>query len=187
MSQRRDELAQGTLDYLLRQGVAGLSLRPLAAEIGTSARLLVYHFGSREGLITAAMDELRRRVQDSFAQMTARSGRTSNQSVLRTFWNWTLHPDNVPLMRLLFEVQVLALQNPDEYARYLEGSSSSWLDLIETSLPPSTDNRTVATLCAAVIDGLFLEYLSTGEKARTTRALETFDRMLASRPTRDKS
>jgi AcrR family transcriptional regulator len=178
MSQRRDELTARSLDYLLRHGVAGLSLRPLAAEIGTSARLLVYHFGSKEGLVTAAMDELRRRVQESFGQMMARPGKTRKKDVMRTFWDWTLHPKNVPHMRLLFEVQVLAVQSPDKYARYLEGTSSSWLDLIETSLPPSTEKRIVATLCAAVIDGLLLEYLSTGDKVRTTKALEVFDRIL---------
>jgi hypothetical protein len=70
------------------------------------------------------------------------------------------------------------VQSPDKYARYLEGTSSSWLDLIETSLPPSTEKRIVATLCAAVIDGLLLEYLSTGDKVRTTKALEVFDRIL---------
>jgi hypothetical protein len=124
------------------------------------------------------MDELRRRVQESFTQMMARPGKARKKDVMRTFWDWTIHPKNVRHMRLLFEVQALAVQNPDKYARYLEGTSSSWLDLIETSLPPSTDKRIVATLCAAVIDGLLLEYLSTGDKVRTTKALEVFDRIL---------
>jgi hypothetical protein len=77
-------------------------------------------------------------------------------------------------MRLLFEVQALALQNPAAYARYLKGTSSSWLELIEGSLPPGKSNRAIATLCAAVIDGLLLEYLSTGDLRRTTKALDHF-------------
>jgi AcrR family transcriptional regulator len=180
MSRRRDELIQGSLDYLLRHGVAGLSLRPLAAEIGTSARLLVYHFGSKEGLITAAMDELRRRIQASFTRMMVRRGKAQEKDVLRTFWGWTLKPKNASHIRLLFEVQVLAMQNPDTYARYLESTSSSWLELIEAALPPSSDKRIVATLCTAVIDGLLLEYLSTGDKVRTTKALEAFDDIMFS-------
>ena len=123
-------------------------------------------------------------VSFSFAQMMARSDETNRKHVMRRFWDWTVHPENVPHMRLLFEVQALALQNPDKYARYLEGTSSSWLDLIEPSLPPSKDKRIVATLCAAVIDGLLLEFLSTGEKVRTTKALEIFDRILFSRARR---
>jgi hypothetical protein len=68
---------------------------------------------------------------------------------LRTFWDWTTDPRNSPYLRLLFEVQMLALQNPTAYAHYLKGTSSSWLALIETALLPSADRRARATLCAA--------------------------------------
>jgi AcrR family transcriptional regulator len=174
MSERREELIEKALDYFLKHGLAGLSLRPLAAQIGTSARLLVYHFGSKDGLIAAVMDEVRARTQKSFAASLAHPARNARNGVMRRFWAWITHPANVRYMRLLFEVQVLALQNPAVYARYLEGTSSSWLELIESSLPPSKSNLSVATLCAAVIDGLLLEYLSTGDRRRTTGALDLF-------------
>ncbi|MDD5564904.1 MAG: TetR/AcrR family transcriptional regulator [Thermoanaerobaculaceae bacterium] len=178
MSERRQELIGKALDYMLAHGVAGLTLRPLAGAIGTSARLLVYHFGSKDGLITAVMDEVRARAQRSFAEAVAGPGKGTGKGVMRTFWDWTVHPANVGYMRLLFEVQVLALRDPATYGPYLEGTSRSWLGLIETSLPPSRSNRAVATLCTAVIDGLLLEYLSTGDGRRTTRALEYFGRLM---------
>jgi AcrR family transcriptional regulator len=181
MSERRDELIEKSLDYFLEHGVAGLSLRPLAGAIGTSARLLVYHFGSKDGLIQAVMDEVRARIQKSFAATAAQSARGSAHGVMRAFWAWITRPANVRPLRLLFEVQVLALQNPRVYARYLQGTSSSWLDLIEESLPPSKDRRVVATLCAAVIDGLLLEYLATGDRRRTTDALALFSRQIPGR------
>jgi hypothetical protein len=81
-------------------------------------------------------------------------------------------------VRLLFEVQVLALQHPAAYARYLEGTTSSWLAIIESMLPQSPERRPTATLCAAVIDGLMLEYLSTGDLRRTSAALEIFSSLL---------
>jgi AcrR family transcriptional regulator len=175
MSERREELIEKALAYLLKHGLAGLSLRPLAAQIGSSARLLVYHFGSKDGLVAAVMDEVRARTQTSFAASAAAAGKGArNGGVMRRFWAWILHPTNLPYMRLLVEVQALALQNPAVYARYLEGTSSSWLELIESSLPPSKSSRATATLCAAVIDGLLLEYLSTGDRRRTTVALDLF-------------
>jgi hypothetical protein len=103
---------------------------------------------------------------------------------MRAFWDWIVRPANLRPMRLLFEVQILALQNPKVYAHYLEGTSSSWLTLIERSLPPSKDRRAVATLCAAVIDGLLLEYLSTGDRRRTTAALDVFARRMQPRTRR---
>jgi len=178
MSGRREELVGGALEYFLEHGVAGLSLRPLAGRIGTSARLLVYHFGSKDGLVTAVMDEVRARLQRSFAALAGAPRAGGGGRAMRAFWAWTIRPENVPYLRLLFEVQALAMQDPARYARYLEGTSSSWLQLIEAAMPPSPERRARATLCAAVIDGLLLEYLGTGDARRTTRALALFDRML---------
>lgn len=183
MSERRDELLQKSLDRFLQSGVAGLSLRPLAEDIGTSARLLIYHFGSKEGLITAVMEQVRARVQASFHQVMSNRKREKGTGVMASLWAWMTDAANLPCLRLLLEVQVLALQDPETYAAYLEGGSSSWLDLIEAGLPPSPDRRAVATLCAAVMDGLFIEYLSTGDLRRTTAALATFDGVMRrSRP-----
>ena len=182
MSERRAELIDKSLDYFLEHGAAGISLRPLAAATGTSARLLVYHFGSKDNLVAAVLDEVRNRLQKSFADLLASSRRGKRRSALQAFWSWTIRAENLPYLRLLFEVQVLALQNPDRYAQYLEGTSTSWLELIEGSLPPSRDRRSIATLCVAVIDGLLLEYLSTGDVKRTTRALKLFDRMVERSP-----
>ena len=180
MSERREELIEKALQCFLRHGLVGLSLRPLAGKIGSSARLLIYHFGSKEGLIAAVMGEVQARTQKSFAAAAARSAKGARNEVMRSFWAWITDPANVPSMRLLFEVQVLALQKPGVYARYLEGTSSSWLDLIERSLPRTKANRSVATLCAAVIDGLLLEYLSTGDLRRTTSALDHFSALMRS-------
>jgi AcrR family transcriptional regulator len=181
MSERREELIEKALDYFLEHGLAGLSLRPLAEHIGTSARLLVYHFGSKDGLVTAVMHEVQARAQASFAAAAARHKTGSANRPLHVFWTWVIHPSNIRSMRLLFEVQALALQNPAGYAHYLEGTSSTWLELIEGALPPSKRNRVVATLCAAVVDGLVLEYLNTGDRSRTTQALDLFTQLMQNR------
>ena len=96
--------------------------------------------------------------------------------------SWTTHPDNLPYALLLYEIQVLALRNPKAYGAYLEGSSSGWLALILASMPPSPEALSKATLCAALIDGLLLELLATGDLPRTTAALELFSRLMQSQP-----
>ncbi len=48
---RRDEVAQAATDYVLEHGLVGLSLRPMAAELGTSDRMLLYHFASKDDLV----------------------------------------------------------------------------------------------------------------------------------------
>jgi hypothetical protein len=123
------------------------------------------------------MDRIRDRIQKSYAQMPADPACRADD-LMSAFWTWVIHPKNVRYMRLLIEVQILAIQNPGGYARYLKGTSSSWLDLIEASLPPGSEKRAIATLCQAVIDGLLLEYLSTGDGRRTTKALGLFSHLI---------
>ncbi|MFZ6742343.1 TetR/AcrR family transcriptional regulator [Undibacterium sp. JH2W] len=173
---RRDELRDNALDYFLANGLAELSLRPLAEQIGTSARLLIYHFESKEKLITVVMDEARSRVQQSVIKMMHA---TQGEASMELFWSWITDNDNIRYVRLLFEVQVLALQNPAVYAQFLSDTSSSWLEVLEHGLPESAERRTIATLCSAVIDGLVLEYMSTGDLDRTTAALKFFVRLLS--------
>ena len=172
---RKNELRDKALDYFLEHGLAELSLRPLADEIGTSSRLLIYHFESKEKLIAAVMDEARSRTQQSFAELITQA---SNDADLRLLWEWATDAKNVGYARLLFEVQVLALRKPEIYAQYLGDASASWLNVIESRIPKSPHSRAIATLCGAVIDGLLLDYMSTGELGRTTDALNIFDALL---------
>src|SRR3954466_507328 len=47
----RERLLAAAMEHVAEHGVGDLSLRALAAALGTSHRMLIYHFGSREGLL----------------------------------------------------------------------------------------------------------------------------------------
>jgi len=174
---RRSAILDKALDYLLDHGVADLSLRPLAKASGTSARLLIYHFGSRDGLLSAVMDEVRDRMQRDFVSIATGAAK-SHASPLDAFWAYATKADSRRYLRLLFEVQVLALHRPKEFEKYLARTSASWLSLVEGAIGKGKNSAALATLCVAVIDGLLLELLSTGDKRRTTDALSLFQRLL---------
>ena len=167
------------LEHFLEQGVADATLRPVAESVGSSARLLVYHFGSKEELLAAVVSEVQSRLQtffaDAFQSAPARGGKVA----LRSFWDQALRPKNLRLFRLLFEVQILALQNPGRYGPLLRGNSESWLSVISQVLLPSKERRQRAVLCAAVVDGLLLEVLSGGSRTQATAALDEFLRLVA--------
>ena len=61
---KRDELLRDVVAYLEREGVANLSLRPLAAELDTSARMLLHYFGSKEALVARALAVARPDIDD---------------------------------------------------------------------------------------------------------------------------
>ena len=52
----RDELLARAVAWFGEHGVGDTSLRTLAAGIGTSHRMIIYHFGSREGLLGAVVE-----------------------------------------------------------------------------------------------------------------------------------
>jgi AcrR family transcriptional regulator len=176
--ERRGELAQAAAGYLLAHGVGGLSLRPLAAATGTSARLLIYHFGSKERLLIEAMGIIRARARAEVAAMlSAPAGRDDLGELVRGFWRWCTAKRNRPYLRLVFEVHGLALQDPARYAGYLHGAIAHWIELLGAALAPGFGRRrarATATLIVGAIDGLLMDYLSTGELKRTTEALELF-------------
>ena len=170
----RDRLLQDCLTYFLHHGVANLSLRPLAAAAGTSARMLLHYFGSKEALIAEVMGRMQGRLQDEFRELLACRPSEPRSNPLPRFWKVLSRKRNQFSLRLLFEVQMLALQNPRRYRRYLTQTSVTWRGLIEQALPAKQRNAVNATLHNAVLDGLLLELLSTGDLRRTSRALMLF-------------
>lgn len=176
-SQRREDLLNASIEYLLENGVADLSLRPLAAKVGSKARLLVYHFGSKDALITDAMLVVRERVKENFAGLV-RSGRDRKPSqIVQDFWAWATSRENERYLRLFFEVHGLALQNPKQYGRYLEGAFTTWVESMELILPATLSRaecRALASLAVGTVVGLMLDYLSSGDKKRTSDAVAQF-------------
>ena len=171
MSTRKDELLDAAIAYVVETGVANLSLRPMAEALGTSARILLFHFGSKEGLLQAVFAAMHARLQASFAAMAA----TPSEAVpLKRFWQWAIAKENAPVLRTLYEAHVVAAQNPHVYGRYLEQASADWQQAALRALSPGLRSGPMATLCIAVFDGLFLELMRTGERARLTRALDQF-------------
>src|SRR5215216_6725514 len=65
----RDRLLAAAIDYVLANGFSNFSLRQLAAAIGTSHRMLIYYFGSKEGLLVAVIRSVEAAQRDFFAQL----------------------------------------------------------------------------------------------------------------------
>jgi hypothetical protein len=79
-----------------------------------------------------------------------------------------------PYLRLLYETQIIALQNPAHYGAYLQRASTAWQRIAFDSMSESLRSTSLATLCIAVFDGLMLELMATGDRRRLSRALDEF-------------
>ena len=174
MSSRKVQLRDAALKYLVEHGVANISLRPLAAELETSPRILMFHFRSKEGLLQDVFEELHTRLQASLSAMDSSSSNPSRVPPLRRFWQWATSKENFPYFRLLYEIQIIALQNPQEYGRYLQKASGNWQAIALGLMSPSLKTKTMASLCIAVFDGLMLDLMSGGDKRHLSESLDLF-------------
>lgn len=165
-------------DYVLEHGLAGLSLRPLASALGTSTRMLLYDFSSKEELVMAVLTEIRRReaaMLDGYAHASSASG----PELVRAVWDWAGSVERVPFMRLFFEVYIDAMAHPGSYSQQGQAMVTEWLDQFGAALAGPSADAASATLVIAVLRGLLLDRLSTGNAERTDRALELFTQLIA--------
>lgn len=180
-SARASELLEAAYTYALGHGLAELSLRPLAAAIGSSPRVLLYLFGSKDGLIRALLARARR---DELA-LVERVGRARGpggqdgdlSSTALELWRWLADDAHRALLTLWAESYVRSLTEPQgPWAGFAEATVRDWLELLagaqgaaERATPAGAARR---TLVLAVLRGALLDLLATGDAERTTAAVE---------------
>ena len=169
----RARLRDQAVDYVISRGLGDLTLRPLAKALKTNARMLVYHFRSREGLMREVLKGLRER-EDARIQSWFHTGempRTLAQ-FLRWYWKRVSAPQVRPTIRLIFELYASALRDPQEYPGVLEDPLTYWQKLTEKAGVPSKVDGVEATVLLATTRGLLLDLCATGDRVRVGAAME---------------
>jgi AcrR family transcriptional regulator len=171
----RQRLLDAAIDYVAGHGLTDLSLRRLAAELGTSHRMLIHHFGSRNGLWVAIVREVERRQLAAIGDLVP-DPTASYAEAMRAWWRHISDPSLWPNERLFFEIYGQALQGRPAAGELLDGIVDSWLGPatemgVAMGLPRATAEAS-ARLGIAVTRGLLLDLLATGERERVDAALE---------------
>jgi AcrR family transcriptional regulator len=150
-----------------------MSLRPLAEAVGSSPRVLLFLFGSKDGLVKALLERSR---ADELALLDAvrRDGGTRAEAALR-LWSWLASPEHRNVLALWAEAYARSLIEPDgPWAGFARRTVEDWLALL-AGFPTGDDGPAAAaerTLVLAVLRGALLDLLATGDRARVTRAVE---------------
>jgi AcrR family transcriptional regulator len=160
-TQRREALLDAAVDYVVEHGLAGLSLRPLAAALGTDAPVLLHHFGSKDNLLVLLLN----RVRDRLRTLARSATGDEPTDQLGAVWEWTSDPRHEALFRLFFEAYGLALQRPVRYAEFLDHVVADWIDELTPAVGADR-----ATLAVAAVRGLLLDLLTTGDRDRVDAA-----------------
>jgi AcrR family transcriptional regulator len=172
---QRQKLLEAAIESVKGHGLTDLSLRRLAEELGTSHRMLIHHFGSKEGLWVAIIRAVEAQQLGGIADF-APDPSISFADATRAWWRHISDPLLWPNERLFFEVYGQALQGREPAVELLDGIVDSWLEPIAamaeaTGLPRDTAEA-FARLGIAVTRGLLLDLLATGDRAGVDAAME---------------
>ncbi|MBO9534091.1 MAG: TetR/AcrR family transcriptional regulator [Solirubrobacteraceae bacterium] len=169
---RRRKLISQATDYVLEHGLVGLSLRPVAAALGTSDRMLLYHLGSKDQLVIEIIRESTRRSVD---ELRALAPSASPRDAVLEQWRLRTGEQQQRCERLYVEASTLGLfQEP--YASEVVASNEEWIGAVRDHLAASgvPGDRLVGV--AALLDAAFMGFeldapLGPGEAMRGVEAL----------------
>jgi AcrR family transcriptional regulator len=169
-SARRAELVAGLIEYSAQHGLSDMSLRPLAAAVGSSPRMLLYFFGSKEGLIREILMRSRDNQMILAEQWLQEAGSPAER--VERLWQWLADPSHAGIERLFFESYARSLHDDDGAWRgFGEKSVHDWLPVIDRLLrtaarPSRSSGKAVPTFILATLRGLLIDLLATGNRAR---------------------
>ncbi len=168
----RQQLLDACTDYALENGLPD-RLSPFAEATQTSARMLIYHFGTRDQLLVEVLRCARRRQIDVFTGLLQVRDDEPYAHTLRNAWSRISGSEGQHYFRLLDRLHGVAGESLWPGFRVV--ATTDWLDPLESGLR-SIGRSELATLTLAVIRGLLLDLDSTGD---TTRVDQAFDHFLA--------
>ena len=177
LSPRRDELLELAYHYVLEHGMTGLSLRPLATAVGSSPRVLLFLFGSKDGLVRALLARARADELALLKRVEPINPDSGLAVVAAAVWRWLAADEHRALLRLWTEAYARSLVERDgPWADFARATVEDWLALLATTQPPEQRELPAAvaerTLVLAVLRGALLDLLATDDRMRTTAAVE---------------
>jgi AcrR family transcriptional regulator len=180
----KERLLDAVIEHFTADGLADQSLRRIAEAVGSSHRMLIYHFGSRDGLLVAVVREVEARTQAQFAAV-AESADDRTDELIRRMWAYVADPALGDFERLFFALYGRALQGDEATRPLLKDEIEHWLEvqvaLTQRAGVPEEAARPHARLGLAVTRGLLLDLLATGDRAGVDAALDVFARGYAGR------
>jgi AcrR family transcriptional regulator len=161
--ERRQELLDAVVKECAAHGIGDRSLRDIAAAVGTSHRMLLHHFGSRNELLLAIVDEVERRQRALLHELP-----TEPAAAVAAMWANLRRPELRPFERLFFECYARGVQGEQPFARMLPGAVDAWLSEDETTDPA------LVRLGLAVMRGLLLDLVATDDRRGVDAAAQAF-------------
>ena len=169
---RRETLLDQVTDHVLQHGLIGLTLRPVAAAIGTSDRMLLYHFRSRDELVAAVVARASDRGVAELEALPAADGvRPGVNRLWQAFLTEPLHG----FLDVYCQAAATGLIGREPYLSVVRESNDRWSDALERYLvrcgAPQEKVARIVTLVDSSLFGFHLD-LATDKPAELIRGVD---------------
>jgi AcrR family transcriptional regulator len=174
--QKKQELLEQCLAVTIEVGVLDCSINAIAKRIGTSGRMLIYHFGSKQELERQLISLLEMRLREklwTFQGVSLEEADCLTEPLLE-MWEHLTSPEMRGLLKLTMELNQRAIQGDSETQRFLERESQQWID----SLSTLTNDKAIALSLFHLFQGAILDFLTTGNAQRGQQTIKAFTRTL---------
>ncbi len=174
----RDDLLARAVAWFAEHGVGDTSLRTLATGIGTSHRMLNYHFGSREGLLGAVIEAVEHGEREMLARFLAEA--EDPYAGAERFWAHVADAART-FAPLYFELAGHAMRGEPYAVGLRDWLSTGWneplTDLWRAFGYPEREAEVLARVNLATVRGLLFELALTGDRAGADAAMATMTAM----------
>jgi AcrR family transcriptional regulator len=176
----RQSLLTDAVEHFAKNGIGDASLRSIATSIGTSHRMLIYHFGSREGLLAEVVRTVEQQQRDLLATLSQTDRPIAEQA--DEFWRRVTEAALI-YGPLFFELSAHAMQNLPHTEALKGDLISVWLppliDLcVRAGIPPE-EAPAYARLGLAASRGLLFDLLLTGDRVGVDEASALLNRLFS--------
>lgn len=166
--ERRAELLRDVVGYLLDHGVHQTSLRPLASALKTSTYTFVYHFGTKEDLLSEALDEIAIRHGAAIEQMTT----GTLDDFIRRYWSWNFDSDGLRTIRVVTDARSLARVQGELFRPFVRSITSSLQSAVERRLEHDGRARAEAPVITMALTGALADLASLDDASTSDETIE---------------
>lgn len=168
-------LLDAVISFLSRNGVGSVSMREIGAAVGSSHRMLSYHFGTRDELLREVSLEVEGRQRERFVSLIEDESLTPSD-VMRLMSEGLTAPDLAPHETLFFELYARSLR--DEGDTFAADAVERWIEpvsrLFERVGLEGESARSEARLALAISRGILLDFLATNDREATQAASDRY-------------
>ncbi|WP_328454155.1 TetR/AcrR family transcriptional regulator [Amycolatopsis sp. NBC_00438] len=166
----KQRLLDACTDHALDHGLPD-RLDPLVRATGTSARMLIYHFGTRDALLNAVLERARQRQLATFGDLLRVRPDRPYTDTLAEAWAFMTGPEGRPYLRMFGLWRDGAVQR--HRPGFRRAATTDWLGPLEEGLR-GIGRPELATLVLAVIRGLLMDLDATADRERADAAFAHF-------------